>query len=80
MPTADIIVRPTISGNPFVPISDIFMQDQVTNQAFLISVNSRGVAGNNLSFLPTISADGHHIVYPSAANNLVIGDTIDSAF
>jgi WD40-like Beta Propeller Repeat len=56
-------------------LSNIFMQDQVTNQTFLISGNSSGVQGNNHSFLPTISTDGRHIVYLSAANNLVPGDT-----
>ncbi len=56
-------------------LSNIFMQDQVTNQTFFISTNPGGVGGNNHSFLPTISTDGHHIVYLSAADDLVANDT-----
>lgn len=78
MPTVNIIVRLTISEDPFVPINDIFILCKVANQTFLIIVNSRGVAGNNLSFLPMISADGHLIVYPSSAYNLVPGDTYNA--
>lgn len=56
-------------------LSNVFIQDQVTNATALISGNSSGVRGNNHSFLPTISIDGLHIAYLSAANNLVAGDT-----
>jgi hypothetical protein len=56
-------------------LSNVFIQDQVTNATALISGNSSGVRGNSHSFLPTISIDGLHIAYLSVANNLVAGDT-----
>ncbi|MEQ1546885.1 hypothetical protein [Methyloglobulus sp.] len=56
-------------------VGNVFIQDQVTNATYLVSASSRGVRGNNHSFLPTMSTDGHHVAYFSMANNLVAGDT-----
>jgi hypothetical protein len=40
-----------------------------------LSVNSAGEEGNNSSNAPSISSDGHHVVFQSEAGNLVEGDT-----
>ena len=44
----------------------------------LISVTSYGTQGNYFSHLPSISADGHYVVFISDATNLVVGDTNES--
>ncbi len=41
----------------------------------LVSRNSAGVIGDNISGSPTISADGRFVAFRSAATNLVSGDT-----
>ncbi len=56
-------------------LSNIFIQDQVTNATYLVSANAKGVRGKNHSLLPTMSTDGHHVAYLSMANNLVPGDS-----
>jgi Tol biopolymer transport system component len=40
-----------------------------------VSVGPGGVQGNDRSFVPSISADGRFVAFPSAASNLVPGDT-----
>ena len=44
-----------------------------------VSVDSAGNQGNNFSSGPEISADGRFVAFWSVANNLVAGDTNDSA-
>jgi predicted outer membrane repeat protein len=55
--------------------SDVFVRDIQTGQTTRVSVNSQGVQGNNNSYRPSISADGHYIVFESDADNLVPEDT-----
>jgi Tol biopolymer transport system component len=43
-----------------------------------VSVSSAGVAGNDRSFFPAISAGGRFVAFSSDASNLVAGDTNDS--
>ena len=40
----------------------------------LVSVSSEGVEGNDLSALPSISADGRYVAFESEADNLVESD------
>jgi hypothetical protein len=54
---------------------DIFVFDRVTDTTERVSVSSTGVQGDNFSLSPSISADGRYVAYPSAASNLVEGDT-----
>lgn len=57
-------------------MSDIFVHDRLTGKTRRVSVNSAGMQGNNLSIYdPAISADGRYVVFASAADNLVPGDT-----
>jgi Tol biopolymer transport system component len=54
---------------------DIFVYDTVANTTRRVSVDSNGTQGNNLSYSPSISADGRYVAFYSDANNLVSGDT-----
>lgn len=54
---------------------DIFVHDCVTGETTLISVDSTGGQGNDLSSDPSISTDGRYVAFDSLANNLVNGDT-----
>jgi len=59
-------------------------QWQFTTENFIqrISLGSNTIAGNNSSYNPSSSADGRYIVFASAANNLISGDTngVDDIF
>ncbi len=54
---------------------DVFVHDRLNHTTERVSVDSRGVQGNGWSFRPSISADGRYVMFTSAANNLVPGDT-----
>jgi VCBS repeat-containing protein len=49
--------------------------DQTGLSVERVSVSSAGEQGNDLSFEPSISADGRFVAYRSFASNLVEGDT-----
>lgn len=55
--------------------TDVFLYDRQTKQTSLISVDSNGVQGNEGSYYPSVSADGHYVVFQSSAENLVAEDT-----
>ena len=54
---------------------DIFRKDTQTGVLTLVSAASNNDQGNNLSYEPSISADGRYVVFTSHASNLVPGDT-----
>lgn len=54
---------------------DVFLHDRATGVTTLVSKSTAGVQGNAGSISPRISGDGRWIVFHSAANNLVAGDT-----
>jgi Tol biopolymer transport system component len=54
---------------------DVFVHDRATGVTERVSVSSRGVQGNDESFLPALSADGRFVAFVSLATNLVPGDT-----
>ena len=54
---------------------DIYVKDMKTGRLVCASTNSSGTFGNELSWMPAISADGHHVAFTSVASNLVPGDT-----
>ena len=54
---------------------DIFVHDRQTEETTRISVVSDGAQANDLSWSPTISADGRYMAFASLASNLVAGDT-----
>ncbi len=56
-------------------VDDVFLHDRATGVTTLVSQSTAGVQGNAASVSPRISADGRWIVFHSAANNLVAGDT-----
>ncbi len=55
--------------------TDIFVRDLSTGQTSRVSVASDGTQGNDHSTRPAISHDGRWVVFQSAADNLVPGDT-----
>ncbi len=54
---------------------DTFVHDRQTGVTSRVSVDSRGVAGNNGGENSGISADGRFVAFNSWSNNLVPGDT-----
>ena len=54
---------------------DIFVHDRQTGVTVRASLASDGTQGNGLAYAPSISADGHFVVFGSSASNLVGGDT-----
>ncbi|MFY9292903.1 MAG: hypothetical protein WAP03_19760 [Methylorubrum rhodinum] len=59
--------------------SDVFLRDTVAGTTKLVSVSSAGTIANDSSFDADISADGRYVVFESNADNLVAGDTNDTA-
>lgn len=57
-------------GNP-----DVYVHDRLTHQTRRVSVASDGTQGNDWSWKPDISADGHITTFSSWSSNLVSGDT-----
>ncbi|MDH3831916.1 MAG: tandem-95 repeat protein, partial [Gammaproteobacteria bacterium] len=55
--------------------SDVFVKDTLTGQTVRASVDSGGTEGDTYSLQPSITADGHYVVFYSLASNLVTGDT-----
>jgi archaellum component FlaF (FlaF/FlaG flagellin family) len=56
-------------------LPDLFVRDRQNGTTELVSVDSGGVQGNNVSEGPAISADGRYVAFQSDATNLVPGDT-----
>jgi hypothetical protein len=54
--------------------ADVFVHDRQTGMTERVSVDSSGVQGNNLSGIPSISANGRFLAFASLADNLVPGD------
>ena len=54
---------------------DVFVRDLLTGSNRLVSLAVDGSLGNQVSFKPTISADGRCVVFASHATNLVANDT-----
>ena len=68
------------SGDDGDLINDIFVRDLQANTTSFVSrgTGSPGPAGNNNSYLPSISTDGHFIAFESFATNLAASN--DSEF
>ncbi len=54
---------------------DVFIKDLSTGAVTMLSVDSGGNEGNDLSYLPQFSPDGHKVAFLSSASNLLPGDT-----
>lgn len=54
---------------------DVFVHDRQTGQTSRVSVSSYGAEGNDMSFTPSISADGRYVAFASEADNLIPDDT-----
>lgn len=57
---------------------DIFVHDRDTGITSRVSVASNGAQSNRESGEPSLSADGRHVAFWSAASNLVADDTNDA--
>ena len=55
-------------------VRDVFVRDMLMGTTVRVSQSTAGVQGNQLSDLPTISADGRWVAFQSNATNLVAGD------
>jgi Tol biopolymer transport system component len=55
--------------------ADVFVRDRLTGTTERVSIGPGGVEGDADSRSPALSADGRHVVFHSAASNLVVGDT-----
>ena len=55
--------------------TDVFVRDLQTNTTTRVSVSSLGAEGNDISEHGVMSSDGRYVAFPSAATNLVSGDT-----
>jgi uncharacterized repeat protein (TIGR01451 family) len=53
---------------------DIFVHDRQTGATSCVSVHTDGTLGDDDSYSPSISDDGHHVAFYSEASNLVDGD------
>lgn len=54
---------------------DIFVRDLEVGTTTRVSLASDGTQGDNFSYNPSISADGHYVAFVSDATTLVSGDT-----
>jgi hypothetical protein len=59
------LVSPATSG------TQVFVYDRQSDAVTLVSVNTSGAEGNNLSNFPSISADGRYVTFQSRASDLV---------
>jgi len=57
--------------------ADVFLHDRRTGKTKRVSLSSNGAQANGGSGGPSISANGRFLAFPSAASNLVEGDTND---
>jgi hypothetical protein len=53
---------------------DIFIHDRETGITRRVSTDAMGVESNGSSYRPSLSADGHYIIFDSQAGNLVSND------
>ncbi|WP_455206035.1 PKD domain-containing protein [Kaarinaea lacus] len=53
---------------------DVFLYDRQHQRTELVSKNEMGDFGNGSSFEPTVTSDGHYVVFGSQANNFVADD------
>ena len=56
-------------------VSDVFLRDVQAGTTSRVSVDAMGNEGSAQSLYPDMSADGRFVAFPSAAPNLVPGDT-----
>ena len=68
------IAAPGVAAAGDFPIN-VYLRDRAAATLELISIGLNGVAPNNFSGSPAISADGRYVGFSSTASNLVSGDT-----
>ncbi|MFN0242765.1 MAG: TolB family protein [Planctomycetota bacterium] len=54
---------------------DIFVHDRATGETRIVSVDSNGIQGNDISHDPQISPDGRYATYTTRADDIVPNDT-----
>ncbi len=69
----------TFAGGPSFPdpgrCPDIFVRDRQQHTTERVSVSAAGTQADSASTDPAISGAGQHVVFFSAATNLIVGDT-----
>src|SRR5690349_12717137 len=66
---------PGVVANDTNGSSDVFLRDRWLSSTVRISVGPGGVQGNDDSFQPSISRDGHWVAYATGATNIVSPDS-----
>jgi hypothetical protein len=69
------LVRGDTNGSGPTYTTDVFVRDRQARTTERVSVSSGGVEGTSSSVAPMISPGGRYVVFQSAANNSVPGDT-----
>lgn len=64
-----------LANNDTNGVFDTFVHDRETGQTNRVSVATNGVEANDISWRPSISADGRLVTFYGPASNLVDGDT-----
>ncbi|MBK8176412.1 MAG: PD40 domain-containing protein [Rhodospirillales bacterium] len=59
-------------------VADVFVKDLQTGAITRVSTSADGRSGNQGSYYSSISADGQHVAFESAASNLVPGDVANT--
>jgi Tol biopolymer transport system component len=60
--------------------NNVFVRDLVAGTTTLASVSTTGTGGNLASQYPSLSSDGRHVLFESAATNLVAGANISGTY
>ena len=68
----DDMLVPLELGNRLI---DVFLYDRITDGILMVSLNDAGLQANAGSFGPSVSSDGHLVLFNSSASNLVLLQT-----
>ncbi len=53
--------------------TNVFVRDRLRHRTEMVSLSNTGAAGTDDSFAPSISADGHYVIFDSLADDLAPG-------
>lgn len=68
------VAQDLVAGRPGNMVKNVYVRDNRTGVTTLASIASDGGDANDDSNTPVLSADGHYLVFQSAASNIVAND------